>query len=323
MLVDGVLGWKLKVGLGAPAVVVAGGMLVPELVDVEPRLVNSPPPLVGFAPNSPPLAGAEVEGVELGGAGLNSPLVGVDVEGVELGAAVLNSPPLAGVEVGGFVPKSPPEAGAVDPNRVLPAGFVVGLFAGGGPAGVVEFPKLNGGFAGVLVPAALFPAVFPNILGGAVLFRLPNIDPEAGAEDVLFAGGFEVAFSSFFPRLPKLKVGAAVPAFPNRLGVDVPEVVGGLAPNIPPAGVFPVLLPKRPGVEAPEVGFEAVFPPPNIPPPVFAPPPNRFEVAGVLPPLPNSPPGLDVAVAVGAWPNGADVPGVVVLPLPKRPLELV
>lgn len=312
--------------MGAPAVVVAGVVVVPELAVVEPRPVNSPPPLVGFAPNSPPLAGAEVEGVELTGAVLNSPpLAGVEVEGVELGGAVPNSPPLVGVEVVGFVPKSPPEAGAVDANRLLPAGFVVWLFAGGGPAGVVEFPKLNGGFAGVLVPEeALFAAVFPNKLGGVFLFRLPNSAPEAGADDVLFAGGVGVAFSSFFPRFPKLKVGAAVPVLPKRVGVDVPEVAGGLAPNSPPAGVFPVLFAKRPGVEAPEVGFEAVFPPPNSPPPpVLAPPPKIFGVAAVLPPLPKRPPGLDVAVAVGAWPKGADVPGVVEPPLLNRPLELV
>jgi hypothetical protein len=176
---------------------------------------------------------------------------------------------------------------------------------GGGPAGVVELNEKPDGFAGVLAgPEELFVDDPPNIFGGA-LFKLLNMPPpEAGAGVALLAGAVEAVFSSFF-RPPKLKPpprveDGVVERPPKRLGADVPDVAGVLlAPNIAPAGAFPVLVPKRLGVAALEAGVEVVLPPPNKDPPVDDPPPNKFEVGIVLPPPPKIPvpPGLDVAVA--------------------------
>jgi hypothetical protein len=90
-------------------------------------------------------------------------------------------PPAADVGAAGLLPNNegPPEAPA-PPNKPPPAWVV---FAGGGPAGVVEFPSpksLNLVAAGVLV-AALLVGAAPNI--GFAPPALPKVPPLAAPED--------------------------------------------------------------------------------------------------------------------------------------------
>lgn len=92
---------------------------------------------------------------ELGPAKRLDPPAGAAVvgalKGVEapLGALPPKSPPACvvaglGIESAGFWPNRPPAEGWADPKRPIPAGFPPALLSeGGGPAGVVEFPKLN------------------------------------------------------------------------------------------------------------------------------------------------------------------------------------
>jgi hypothetical protein len=89
----------------------------------------------------------------------------------------------------------------------------------------------------------------------------------------------------------------------KRLEDGVADVPGGFPPNKPPAGAFPVLLPKKLGVDVPDPGLDpAPLNPPNSDccgaPPVFCAPDE-------LPP-PKAP---DV-VGVDDWPKGEVVLGV-------------
>lgn len=79
--------------------------------------------------------------------------------------------------------------------------------------------------------------------------------------------------------------------------------VGFAPPKIPVPKLLPVLLPppKMLGVEVPEPEVEPVpLSPPNsvCELPVLD-PPNGFDTAGVLLPLPKSPPGASFEVAAG------------------------
>jgi hypothetical protein len=182
---------------------------------------------------------------------------------------------------------------------LLVAGFGAWLFSiGGGPAGVVEGPKLKvlvG--AGVVDPAgaeveALFAEGDPKTLGVAGVFRLPNIPPlGAGAGLFSLFAGVDAPLSSFFccPKLKPLPDPKGVlDAFAvEKIPPDTLEVFVVVAdfPNIPPtAGGFPVLPPKREGVEAPEPGFEpGLFPKiDGCAPPAVAPPPNSAAGAGFV-----------------------------------------
>jgi hypothetical protein len=151
----GVLLWKLNVGcegLEAVADVAAG----PEVAGVdEPRLLNMLLDRAGFAPNKPPEgAGALPKGEAL-------------LAGVCAGPELFNAPNNGVCE-------------PVEPKRLLPAGLEV-LSVGGGPAGVVELPKLINGLvgAGVVDPAGAVVEAFVdelplNMLCPAGLFKPPN-----------------------------------------------------------------------------------------------------------------------------------------------------
>lgn len=263
----GVLLWKLNVGLEALEAVV-GVAAGPEVAGVfEPRLLNKLLDPPGFAPNRPDVTEAPAKGEAL----------------------------LAGVCVGseGFDAPNNGVCEPVVPKRLPPAGFEV-LSVGGGPAGVVELPKLGKGLlgAGVVDPAGadVEPLeVEPNKFCPAGLFRPPNtlwIAPPVLFS--LLAPGVDAPPSSFF--CPKLKFA------PNE-GVDwlvvppnnepvVPVVPAGF-PKAPPAGAVPVLLPKSDGVDVPEPGLEPVAPAPKKDGaggfPVLEAPPrllNRPPVAG-------------------------------------------
>ena len=264
----GVLLWKLNVGLEALEAVV-GVAAGPEVAGVdEPRLLNKLLDPPGFAPNRPDVAEAPAKGEAL----------------------------LAGVCVGseGFDAPNNGVCEPVVPKRLPPAGFEL-LSVGGGPAGVVELPKLGKVLlrAGVVDPAGADVEALvlpPNIFCPAGWFRLPNklgVDAPPVLLSLL-APGVDAPPSSFF--CPKLK-----PA-PNE-GVDwlvvppnnapvVPVVPAGF-PKAPPAGALPVLPPKSDGVDVPEPGLEPVAPAPKKDGaggfPVLEAPPrllNRPPVAG-------------------------------------------
>lgn len=263
----GVLLWKLNVGLATLEAVV-GVAAGPEVAGVdEPRLLNKLLDPPGFAPNKPEVAEAPAKGEAL-------------LAGVCAGSEGLDAPNIGVCE-------------PVAPKRLPPAGFEV-LSVGGGPAGVVELPKLVKGLlgAGVVDPAGADVAALelvPNIFCPAGLFRAPN-KLGVGAPPVLFsllAPGVDAPPSSFF--CPKLKpapnegVELAVP--PNN--EPVVPVVPTSFPKAPPAGAVPVLLPKGDGVDVPEPGLEPVAPAPKKDGaggfPVLEAPPrllNRPPVAG-------------------------------------------
>jgi len=137
---------------------------------------------------------------------------------------------------------------------------------GGGPAGVVEFVKLNRppGFdvAGVVDPAGAEDegVTAPNG-DGAEAVPVPPKSPLEGACDGVsvlsgvgkpLAAGVELSFfSSAF--LPKLK-----PAPPK--GLDAPVVLPAPLKNPEPLAL-PVLVPNREAVEVPEGGADTVFKP--------------------------------------------------------------
>ena len=138
--------------------------------------------------------------------------------------------------------------------------------AGGGPAGVVEFVKLNRppafDVAGVVDPAGADGegVAAPNG-DGAEAVLVPPKSPLEGACDgvsVLFSVGKPLAagvefsfFSSAF--LPKAK-----PAPPK--GLDAPVVLPA-PPNNPAPLALPVLAPSSEGEKVPEAGVDAVFEP--------------------------------------------------------------
>lgn len=287
----GVLLWKLNVGFEGLEVDV-GIAAGPEVGGVdEPRPLNKLLDPAGFEPpNRPPEGAAAPANGEALLAGVAAGSEGLDV-------------PNSGV----WAP--------VEPKRLPPAGLEV-LSVGGGPAGVVELPKLRNGLfgAGVVDPAGADVDAFvdeppPNKFSPAGLFKPPN---KLGVEvpPVLFSlFGVDAPPSSFFcPKVkaPPPKEGVDWLAPPNS-EPDPPVVPAGL-PNVPAAGAFPVLLPKSDGVDVPEPGLDPVVPPP------------KNDGAGGLPvlevllrfakrPLDG---GCEV---VGGWPKGDEVPGVD----PKRP----
>jgi hypothetical protein len=244
----GVLLWKLNVGFeGLEAVIgVAAG---PEVAGVdEPRPLNKLLDPTGFAPPNRP---SEVTEAPTNGEAL--------LAGVWAGSEGLDAPNSGVCE---------PEG----PKRLLPVGFEV-LSVGGGPAGVVELPKLMKGLlgAGVVDPAgadveALVDELPLNMFGPAGLFRPPNmlgVDVPPVLLSLL-AAGVDAPPSSFFcpkAKAPPPKEGVDWPAPPNS--DPAPPVVPAGFPKAPPAGVFPVLLPKSDGVDVPEPGLDPVVPPPK------------------------------------------------------------
>ena len=182
---------------------------------------------------------------------------------------------------------------------LLVAGFEGWLFSvGGGPAGVVDAPKLKvlvG--AGVVDPVgaeveALFVEGVPKTLDVAgVLELLKRLPVGAGACLFSLFAGVDAPLSSFFccPKLkPPLDPKGVLDAFAvGKRPPDPPEelVVAADFPNIPPEGAFPVLPPKSEGVEAPEPGLEpGLFPKIDGcgPPAVAPPPPNTPVKAGFV-----------------------------------------
>ena len=138
--------------------------------------------------------------------------------------------------------------------------------AGGGPAGVVEFVKLNRppGFdvAGVVDPTGAEDegVTAPNGDGAEVVPAPPNCPLEGACDGVSVlsgagkpaAAGVELSFfSSAF--LPKVN-----PAPPKEL--DAPVVLPAPPNNTEPLEL-PVLAPNREGVEVPEAGVDAAFEP--------------------------------------------------------------
>jgi hypothetical protein len=241
----GVLLWKLNVGLeGLEGVVDVAAELEVAGVD-EPKLLKRLPDPGGFAPNSPEVAEAPAKGEALL-AGVCAGSEGLDV----------------------------PNSGVCEPvelKRLLPAGFAV-LSVGGGPAGVVELPKLINGLlgAGVVEPAgaeveAPVDEVASNKFCPAGAFRPPNkLGVDVPPVFALLAPGVDAPPSSFFcPNVkpPPPKEDVDWPAPPNS--EPVAPVVPVDFPNAPPAGVFPVLPPKIEGVDVPEPGLEPVVPAPK------------------------------------------------------------
>jgi len=174
---------------------------------------------------------------------------------------------------------------------------------GGGPAGVVEFIKLNIAGAGVVDPAGaevvgLLVEAPPNRFPPVCLFKLELKIAVAGV-DVVFWPLAGVPVSFFF--CPKLKAppdgeldAPAVLVIPP-LEVEM-VVVPAVFPNMPPPVVPPP--PNREGVDVPETGFDPAFPPPKgedvWAAPVLA--PSGLAAAGVLPP--KRPRDADFVVAV-------------------------
>jgi hypothetical protein len=235
----------------APEVAVTEGVVV----DVDSAGLNPGPPpklnddaagsagLEGACPAAPP----KLKPVDLGSAGFN--------EVCTVLSPKLKPPPKVGA---GFVPSSAglaPKRFGVRPPVLVPKAEV----AGGGPAGVVEFPKLK-----ALVVAGV---VAPNSGGADVVAGVPAGDLSGVPKPVKILGAAAVGpavvvvfcasepvVAAGFPKLPKLKV-PPPPAdvFPNRLGCEGLFV---LDPNNPPAvapleaGVVVLLLllfePKRP-----------------------------------------------------------------------------
>ncbi len=138
--------------------------------------------------------------------------------------------------------------------------------AGGGPAGVVEFVKLNRppGFevAGVVDPAGAEEegVVAPNGDGADAVPAPPKSPPDGACDGVSglsgignpLAAGAELSFfsSAFLPK--------ANPAPPK--GLDAPAVLPA-PPKGPEPLVLPVLVPNSDGVEVPEAGVDAMFEP--------------------------------------------------------------
>jgi hypothetical protein len=281
----GVLLWKLNVGCGGLDAV-AGVAAPPEVAGVEPMLLNRLLDPVGFGPNRLPESAEELANGEAVLAGVCAGSEGLDA-------------PNSGV------------CEPVEPKRLPPAGFEV-LSEGGGPAGVVEVPKLENGLlgAGVVEPAgAEVEAVVdelapPKIFCPAGLFRFPNKLGVAVPPVLLslFAPGVDAPPSSFF--CPNVKAapkeGVDWPVPPNS--EPVPPVVLAGFPNAPAVGAFPVLLPKSDGVDVPEPGLD----------PVVAPEKKDgaggFPVLEVLLRLAKRPlvDGCDVAGV--DWPKGEEVP---------------
>lgn len=140
------------------------------------------------------------------------------------------------------------------------------MSAGGGPAGVVEFAKLNRppGFdvAGVVDPAGAeeegVPA--PNGDGAEAVLAPPKGPPDGACDGVsvfsgagkLLAAGVEFSFfSSAF--LPNVK-----PVPPPKV-LDAPVVVP--APLNSPPLALAVLAPNSEAVKVPEVGLDIVLAP--------------------------------------------------------------
>jgi hypothetical protein len=178
------------------------------------------------------------------------------------------------------------------------------LSAGGGPAGVVEFEKLNNppGFvgAGVVEPV------------GAELAALPNNDgPEDGAAppkrppDVEAISLFGVLVTGVDPSFPlsagpKLKpppfptvlepCTAVVLPPPNNPLLGVVELVLFPPPkSVLPPLALPVLAPKSEGVDAPEAGLDPAFPKREVfgAPAVLLKPPNVLPVDPAVDVPPN------------------------------------
>lgn len=158
----------------------------------------------------------------------------------------------------GFWPPNGPPEDRFPPKIPPPVALVPALFsAGGGPAGVVEFAKVNRlpGFdvAGVVDPAGAEDdgVAAPNVGTADVLlvlscegFSAPLV---AGAEFSFFSSGF-------FP-----KVNPVLP--PKMLDAPVVLLVPLNNPRVCPPLALPVLAPNSEGVVVPEVGVEAVFDP--------------------------------------------------------------
>lgn len=138
--------------------------------------------------------------------------------------------------------------------------------AGGGPAGVVEFVKLNRppGFdvAGVIDPAGAEEegVAAPNGEGAEAVLAPPKSPPEGACDVVFVLSGVgkpltAVVEFSFFSSafLPKVN-----PAPPK--GLDAPVVLPA-PPNNPAPLELPVLAPKSEAVEIPEAGVDTVFKP--------------------------------------------------------------
>jgi hypothetical protein len=133
------------------------------------------------------------------------------------------------VDSAGFgAPKRPPEGAGAPPNR-LAAPFEAASFSvGGGPAGVVELPKLNVAVfvgAGVDVPSAagvLEGAPNNDVVAG--LEAPPNKPPAEACAGAVPVGVVTSLFSSFLA--PKLKP-PELPPPPNNppVGVELPAVL--------------------------------------------------------------------------------------------------
>jgi len=154
---------------------------------------------------------------------------------------------------------------------------------GGSPAGVVEPPKENRGFAGVVAASPVWPSfdvLFPPkrfpVLPEVAFPKLPNLGAvEAGVE---LAGAFAPVLPWALPnRPPELGVEEEAPP-PKRLS---PPLAGAVLPVLP-------VLPPPP--KSPPLGAEvvAVVLLPKSPPPepvvVLLAPPKRPPLLGALVP---------------------------------------
>jgi hypothetical protein len=302
------------------------GVLVAGLAEPDAAFESE---LAGFAPNKFPAAAA-VEPLASDNAGFAPkrfpPAAGVVLFASDAaGFAPKKFPPAAGVDPGaaapnaGFVappPKSPePPPPPPPPNRPAPGAVAASVLAGGGPAGVVEPPKLNVGLvAGVVEPAGVVDAAPPKRLLGLLAF--PNRPPDG----VVSAGFCGVApafvlswavpwtpkgdgFATAFPNTPPLAAGVPPPKSPPvdvvgvvpvvegafavdwvpKLKVGVLEEAGFAAPKRPPPKVGAALVDGvvAPAVD-PKVGLFSLpdvagaFCPNKPPAEVFVAPPNRF-----------------------------------------------
>lgn len=286
MLVVGATDGKLNVGFGAPADAVVEDPLAPELAGVD----EFRPPIKP----APPVVGSDPKRFSL--------LVVLpppeNSEGVAVGVCA--------VSAGLATPNSPPEDWLVVPPNKLLAGALDVASVGGGPAGVVEFIKLNFAGAGVVDPAGavvmgLLVEPPPNKFPPACLFKLLlNIADVAGVDVVFWPlAGVDILSSFFCPKLKPPPNGELdAPAVPVIPPLEVDVVV---APAVFPKMLPPVVpLPPKRGVDVPEPGLDPAFPPPNKGDvwgaPVLA--PNGLAVAGVLPLPPKRPPDAGLVVAV-------------------------
>lgn len=218
------------------------------------------------------------------------------------------------------------------PNKPEPAGLE--LSVGGAPAGVVEPPRANTGFAGVADGAAvgvvdcpselcvLLPkSPPPKILLGAGVVDVvelvwawlvadwpPNNPPELGVvepppkrEGVSFFSPELPAFPSNPPEAGAALVEGAPPPKTGGLGVAVVAPAALLPPNKPPPDEVGVVEAPAPPKRPPPAGLLAFWPKMPASPAGLSPPPLWFEfpnenLGGSLL-FPNRPP--EGAVAVG------------------------